>query len=38
MVLTLFILLYVCISLENKQSNKENIKHSEGVHVSLLSI
>ena len=35
MVLTLFILLY---SLENKQSNKANIKHIEDVHVSLLSI
>ena len=35
MVLTLFILLY---SLENKQSNKANIKHIEDVHVSLFSI
>ena len=35
MVLTLFTLLY---SLENKQSNKANVKHIEDVHVSLLSI
>ena len=26
-----------CISLENKQSNKANIKHIEDVHVSLLA-
>ena len=28
----------VCISSENKQSNKANIKHTEDVHVCLLSI
>ena len=37
MMSTLFISV-VCISLENKQSNKANIKHIEDVRVSLLSI
>ena len=37
MVFTLFISV-VCISLENKQSNKANIKHVEDVHVRLWSI
>ena len=36
MVLVYTLYSVVCISLENKQSNKANIKHIEDVHVSFI--